>query len=78
MFRRGDCVYIEIISNASRVTLQAIIGGKVDHNSVSYTDSGLSLSLAMTAWFDLDLDKYLWINYGNNVFVKGSRHVNDI
>mgnify|MGYP000902965661 FL=1 len=32
----------------------------------------------MTAWFDLDLDKYLWINYGNNVFVKGSRHVNDI
>lgn len=38
LLRRGNCVYTEIVPNASKATLQAIIRGKVDPNSVIHTD----------------------------------------
>ena len=39
LLKRGDCVYTEIFPNTSKATLQAIIRGKVDPNSVIHTDS---------------------------------------
>ena len=38
LFKRGDCVYTEIVPNASKATLQAIIRGKVDPNSPIHTN----------------------------------------
>ena len=38
LLKRGDCVYTEIVPNASKATLQAIIRGKVDPNSIIHTD----------------------------------------
>lgn len=38
LLKRGNCVYTEIVPDASKVTLQAIIRGKVDPNSLIHTD----------------------------------------
>jgi hypothetical protein len=38
LLKRGDCVYTEIVPNASKATLQAIIRGKVDPNSPIHTN----------------------------------------
>lgn len=38
LLKRGDCVYTEIVPDASKATLQAIIRGKVDPNSIIHTD----------------------------------------
>ena len=34
LLKRGDCVYTEIVADSSKATLQAIIRGKVDPNSI--------------------------------------------
>jgi transposase-like protein len=39
MFKRGDKVYTQIVKNCSVSELMPIIEGKVDENSVIYTDS---------------------------------------
>ena len=74
LLKRGDCVYTEIVPNASRATLQAIIRGKVDPNSVIHTDGWAGYD----GLVDLGLAKHFRVNHGNNEFVKGSRHVNGI
>lgn len=71
---RGDCVYTEIVADASKATLQAIIRGKVDPNSVIHTDGWRGYD----GLVDLGLDKHFRVNHGNNEFVKGSKHVNGI
>ena len=38
LLKRGDCVYTEIVPETSKATLQAIIRGKVDPNSIIHTD----------------------------------------
>ena len=38
LLKRGECVYTEIVPNAARATLQAVIRGKADLNSVIHTD----------------------------------------
>ena len=38
LLKRADCVYTEIVPDASKATLQAIIRGKADPNSIIYTD----------------------------------------
>ncbi|PJK14986.1 IS1595 family transposase [Lysobacteraceae bacterium NML07-0707] len=74
LLKRGDCVYTEIVSDASKATLQAIIRGKVDPNSIIHTDGWRGYD----GLVDLGLDKHFRVNHGNNEFVKGSRHVNGI
>ncbi|RMX10954.1 IS1595 family transposase [Allofranklinella schreckenbergeri] len=71
---RGDCVYTEIVPDASKATLQAIIRGKVDPNSIIHTDGWRGYD----GLVDLGLEKHFRLNHGNNEFVKGSRHVNGI
>ncbi|PJK15342.1 IS1595 family transposase [Lysobacteraceae bacterium NML07-0707] len=74
LLKRGDCVYTEIVPDASKATLQAIIRGKVDPNSIIHTDGWRGYD----GLVDLGLDKHFRVNHGNNEFVKGSRHVNGI
>lgn len=74
LLKRGECVYTEIVPNASKATLQAIIRGKVDPNSVIHTDGWRGYD----GLVDLGLAKHFRVNHGNNEFVKGSRHVNGI
>lgn len=74
LLKRGDCVYTEIVPDASKATLQAIIRGKVDPNSIIHTDGWRGYD----GLVDLGLEKHFRVNHGNNEFVKGSRHVNGI
>lgn len=47
LLKRGNCVYTEIVPDASNATLQAIICCKVDPNSVIHTDGWR----VITAWW---------------------------
>ena len=74
LLKRDDCVYTEIVPNASKATLQAIIRGKVDPNSVIHTDGWRGYD----GLVDIGLEKHFRVNHGNNEFVRGSNHVNGI
>jgi transposase-like protein len=74
LLKRGNSVYTEIVPNASKPTLQAIIGGKVDPNSIIHTDGGRGYD----GLVDIGIDRHFRVNHGNNEFVTGSQHVNGI
>ena len=71
---RGNCVYSEIAPNELKATLQAIISGKVDPNSVIHTDCWRDYD----GLVDIGFNRHLRINHGNNKFVRHSKHVNGI
>lgn len=74
LLKRGDQVYTEIVPDASKRTLQAIIRGKADPLSVINTDGWRGYD----GLVDIGFDKHFRVNHGNNEFVKGSSHVNGI
>ncbi len=74
LLKRGECVYTEIVPNASRATLQAIIRGKADPSSVIHTDGWPGYD----GLVDLGLAKHFRVNHSHNEFARGARHVNGI
>jgi transposase-like protein len=74
LLKRGECVHTEIVPDASKATLQAIIRGKVDRGSVLHTDGWRGYDGVV----DMGLSKHFRVNHGQNEFVRGSRHVNGI
>ena len=74
LLKRGNSVYTEIVPDASKATLQAIIRGKADPVSVMHTDGWRGYD----GLVDLGFDKHFRVNHGNNEFVRGSYHVNGI
>ena len=74
LLKRGDQVYTEIVPDASKRTLQAIIRGKADPLSVINTDGWRGYD----GLVDIGFDKHFRVNHGNNEFVRGSSHVNGI
>lgn len=74
LLKRGDCVYTEIVPDASKARLQAIIRGHALPESVINTDGWRGYD----GLVDVGFDKHLRVNHGNNEFVRGSNHVNSI
>ena len=74
LLKRGQNVYTEIVPNASKAVLQAIIRGKADIASVIHTDRWRGYD----GLVDVGFDKHLRVNHGNNEFARGSVHVNGI
>jgi transposase len=74
LLKRGSNVYTEIVPNASKRILQAIIRGKADLASVIHTDRWRGYD----GLVDVGFDKHLRVNHGNNEFARGSAHVNGI
>ena len=74
LLKRGQSVYSEIVPNASKAVLQAIIRGKADIASVIHTDRWRGYDSLV----DVGIDKHLWGNHGCNEFARGSAHVNGI
>ena len=74
LLKRGDSVYTEIVPDATKRTLQAIIRGKADIASVIHTDRWRGYD----GLVDVGFDKHLRVNHGNNEFARGSVHVNGI
>jgi transposase len=74
LLKRGSNVYTEIVPNASKRILQAIIRGKADVASVIHTDRWRGYD----GLVDVGFDKHLRVNHGNNEFARGNAHVNGI
>ena len=74
LLKRGQNVYTEIVPNASKAVLQAIIRGKANIASVIHTDRWRGYD----GLVDVGFDKHLRVNHGNNEFARGSAHVNGI
>jgi len=74
LLKRGDCVYTEIVPNASKATLQAIIRGKADIASVIHTDGWRGYDGRVGIGFD----KHFRVNHGNHELARGKPHVNGI
>ncbi len=74
LLKRGSNVYTEIVPNASKAILQAIIRGKADVASVIHTDRWRGYD----GLVDVGFDKHFRVNHGQNEFAKGNAHVNGI
>ncbi|MDQ3271197.1 MAG: IS1595 family transposase [Pseudomonadota bacterium] len=74
LLKRGNSVYTEIVPDATKRTLQAIIRGKADIASIIHTDRWRGYD----GLVDVGFDKHLRVNHGNNEFARGSVHVNGI
>ena len=74
LLKRDDQVYTEIVPNASRATLQAIIRGKASLEAVLHTDRWRGYD----GLVDLGFNKHLRVNHGDNEFALGPNHINGI
>jgi len=74
LLKRRVSVYTEIVPDASKSTLQAIIREKVDPNSIIHTDGWRNYD----GLVDIGVDKHFRVNHGNKEFARGSKHVNGI
>mgnify|MGYP001090675643 FL=1 len=74
LLKRGDKVYTEIVPNVSKATLQGIIRGKVDIESVIHSDGWRGYN----GLVDVGYDRHFRVHHGKNEFVRGKSHINGI
>ena len=74
LFKRGGDVYTEIVSNCSKATLQAIVRGKVDVDSVINTDKWRGYD----GLVDVGYRKHVRVDHLRGEFVRGHAHINGI
>lgn len=74
IFERDGQVYTEIVPDCTKATLQAVILGKVDIQSVIYSDGWRGYN----GLVDVGYDKHFRVNHGNNEFAHGKCHINGI
>ena len=74
LFKRQGCVYTEIVSDCSRATLQGIIRGRVDPESVIHSDGWRGYN----GLVDLGYQKHYRVQHGENEFANEHSHINGI
>lgn len=74
VFKRNGKVYTEIVSDCSKATLQAVIRGKVEPESVIYSDNWRGYN----GLVDVGYGKHLRVDHGRNKFAMGKTHINGI
>jgi transposase len=74
ILQRGGKVYTEIVPDCARKTLQGIIRGKVDPDSVIHTDYWRGYN----GLVDVGYKKHFRIRHGHNEFASGKNHINGI
>ena len=75
LFKRDGKVYTEIVPDAKAATLQAIIRGLADIESVIHSDGWRSYN----GLVDLGYEKHFRVNHGDNEFSAGNgNHINGI
>ena len=74
LLKRGDKVYTEIVPDVSKATLQAVIRGKVDIQSIIHSDGWRGYN----GLVDVGYDKHFRVHHGQNEFVRGKSHINGI
>jgi len=71
--RKGN-VYIEIVPDCARKTLQAIIRGKIEPYSVIHSDGWRGYN----GLVDLGYKKHYRVHHSNDEFARGKNHINGI
>ncbi len=74
LLKRGNEVYTEIVPNASKAALQAVIRGRASPESVLHTHGWRGYD----GLVDLGFDKHFRVNHSDNEFARGPNHVNGI
>lgn len=74
LFKRKGRVYTEIVPDCSKVTLQGIIRGKVDLESVIHSDGWRGYD----GLVDLGYQKHFRVQHGENEFANKRSHINGI
>ncbi|WP_338103468.1 IS1595 family transposase [Methanolapillus millepedarum] len=74
LVKRQGKVYTEIVPDCSKSTLQSIIKGKVDLDSVIYSDNWHGYD----GLVDVGYDKHYRVDHGKYEFVNGRSHINGI
>jgi transposase len=74
IFKRNGKVYTEIVPNCARKTLQGVIRGRVELESVIHSDGWRGYD----GLVDLGYKKHFRVNHGSNEFVQGKSHINGI
>jgi transposase len=74
LLKRGNQVYTEIVPNASKAALQAVIRGRVGAESILHTDGWRGYD----GLVDLGFDRHFRVSHSENEFVRGPHHVNGI
>lgn len=71
IFERDGRAYAEIVPDCTKATLQAVILGKVDVNSIIYSDGWRGYN----GLVDVGYDKHFRVNHSNNEFAHGNCHI---
>lgn len=74
ILERNGKVYTEIVPDCSRATLQAIIGGKVEVESVIHSDKWRGYN----GLVDIGYSKHFRVDHKDNKFSNGRSHINGI
>ena len=74
IFKRDGMVYTEIVPNCSKKTLQGVIRGRVELESVIHSDGWRGYN----GLVDIGYAKHLRVDHGRNEFVRGRSHINGI
>jgi len=74
IFKREGRVYTEVVPDCKKVTLQAIIRGRVSADAVIHSDGWRGYD----GLVDVGYSKHFRVNHGSNEFVRGNSHVNGI
>jgi transposase-like protein len=74
LLKRHGKVYTEIVPDCSRATLQGIIRGRVEPDTVIHSDGWRGYD----GLVDIGFDKHFRVHHGENEFANGDRHINGI
>jgi len=75
LLKRDGNVYVQVVPNAKAVTLQAIIRGHADIESMIYTDGWAGYNRLVS----LGYEKHFRVEHGKDEFSKGGgNHINGI
>ena len=74
IFKRGGKVYTEIVPDCAKATLQGIIRGRVELDSVIHSDGWRGYN----GLVDLGYKKHYRVNHGSDQFVHSKSHINGI
>jgi len=74
IFKRGGKVYTEVVPDCAKATLQGIIRGRVDPDSIIHTDGWRGYN----GLVDLGYKKHYRVNHGTNQFATSKSHINGI
>lgn len=74
IFKRNGKVYTEIVPNCSKATLQGVIRGKIDLDSVIHSDGWRGYN----GLVDVGYKKHYRVDHGADEFVNDKSHINGI